>query len=378
MATTSVFTVPNLFTFESNGIKDLSFLSNCPQENRILYLNGSLVRIEINPSLKTVNLQLEDDTVDLSSYTALFEKLMNNFFYGKAYLFGFVDENKKLLIYDIYTNDNYLSLRDMKYLNINYDLNICEPIYSGKISYEDAITIIHKKLSEGLDINKIYILPSVYVNDKTNYSDVIKYSEKVLIGKKPEPPKVWDGTENKTESYKKLPETSQDITETLLDVDELVEEYDLRAKVLKITTKEERTSIYNETYKNVSKYVEKNKDNISVPALRFWEKHGKTLSYLYAIYTLPTTRKILYEYCEEVSYGCYNYFRENETEASWAQIIIELFEEFWHKQLKFKFHYTDYKLFAEIFKEELKELNMFYSKESDFKNDWRYNDAYLV
>ena len=115
MATTSVFTVPNLFTFESNGIKDLSFLSNCPQENRILYLDGSLVRIEINPSLKTVNLQLEDDTVDLSSYTALFEKLMNSFFYGKAYLFGFVDENKKLLIYDIYTNDNYLSLRDMKY-----------------------------------------------------------------------------------------------------------------------------------------------------------------------------------------------------------------------------------------------------------------------
>ena len=110
------FTVPSLSTLENNRIKDFSSVEYELPELRLVELKGTPVRIEINKNYVEVNSSEEE--ISLEKYKNVFQDLFK-FFYGTGYLFGFV-YNNELKIYDVYTNNNFLSTRDMYYLESNY------------------------------------------------------------------------------------------------------------------------------------------------------------------------------------------------------------------------------------------------------------------
>ena len=96
------YTIPSLSSIESNRIKDLAYVENYFEELRLIRLSGFPVRLKINKNY--VELTSTEVEIDLSAYKPIFEKLMN-FFYGDGYIYGYVNNNK-LVVYDIYTNDN--------------------------------------------------------------------------------------------------------------------------------------------------------------------------------------------------------------------------------------------------------------------------------
>jgi hypothetical protein len=101
----TVYTAPKISSLKNNGIKDLLYVASYLPELRLVYLTGVPVRIELNKG-GYVELNSEEEEIDLSNYNEIFKSL-SEFFYGTAYLYGFVNENK-LVVYDAFTNDNFL------------------------------------------------------------------------------------------------------------------------------------------------------------------------------------------------------------------------------------------------------------------------------
>lgn len=351
----TIYTAPKLSTLNVNGIKDLFSIDSIPYGLRIITVSDILVRIEINKD-GYVELQTNNEEVDISRYYEILKGL-TEFFYGTAYLYGTI-KNGLLEIYDIYTNDNFLSTKDLEFLNKEYQLPI---ILSERVfTSEDCLESISDMLKE-YDLECIHILPTVYINDKRESKLVEeKITEKVIIGEKKTYP-VWNG-------YNK-PATVQPAT--VKKPEEIYE-------VFQFSTKQEREQIFEETYKNISSYIEKNK--FSKEELEWWKKNGKFLTYLYAIHTLPSTRKLVYDYSN--SFYLPYYERNTEDYEKWAVLFFEMFDDIYYEDFiskKIDLDFDDLNNFKLFFKEELKIFNFFFEKEETNLNyfDWRDGENYF-
>ena len=340
----TAYIIPKVSSLEDNRIIDLYNIEVVPMHTRIVILNGTEVRIKINKDYVELN-SYED--VDLSRYNEMFKKLMN-FFYGKAYLYGVVDSENNLLIYDIYTNENYLSTRDMKVLEKTCGLPVVKPVVEGKLNFTNILNVMN-------DDDFFAVLPSVYINDNRKISCKEKEVDtKIIFGEKP----VYKPTYSYTYNKKDDVSVAKVVEQTETKVVEQTETKKEKPEVFLLSSKEERTAIYNETYKNLSNSVAKKNKTLSEDCLKWWKKFGKKISYIYAIHTLPATRGIVYEYARnylwEEDFYYYNY---NDT---WAYLFMDMFVE----KYNIKINYDDYIYFAEIFEEELNEFKKFYEKEN--------------
>ena len=106
----TVFTAPKVSSIADNEINDLFSISYYLPQLRLLYLEGIPVRIELNKE-RYVELSSYEEEIEIDNYDKVFKKLFD-FFYGTGYLYGFV-KNKKLKIYDVFTNENFLSSKDL-------------------------------------------------------------------------------------------------------------------------------------------------------------------------------------------------------------------------------------------------------------------------
>ena len=88
---------------------------------RLLNLKGIRIRFYINKSDKNVHINTSSNlSIDLlKAYKELFSQLTERFFADDAYIYGVLNE-EKLYIYDIYTNENWLSERDMEKIKNEY------------------------------------------------------------------------------------------------------------------------------------------------------------------------------------------------------------------------------------------------------------------
>lgn len=275
------YTVPGLSTLDNNGIKDLMSINYSLEQLRVLHLDGSFFRIEITKDYVELN-SIEE--INLTNYLEAFENIQKFIHQqSKVYLFG-VSNSNNISIYDIYLNSNFLSTKDFKVFE-NFGIPIAEPIIFGNIT-------INQVLEEYKKYDKLYILPMVYIDDSRDFNQATIT-------------KIISGQRNKQAFVEPCETLSYPAVKTV--VEEEVEELKSAEKpeVLKRTTKEERTNIFNETYKNVSNYfnaIKKNKniDNFNnitdKQIIEWWEKNGKEVAYLYSIYTLPKTRELVYDY----------------------------------------------------------------------------------
>ena len=359
------YTVPTLSSLEDHGIKDLISVGNYEEELRLVQLTGIPVRIRIDKDY--VELNSTENEINLSAYKECFIKLMK-FFYGVGYIYGYMNGNK-LTVYDIYTNDNFFSTRDLNIVEKETGLPVVKPIFEGNFTSEFIISVFNKKINEEkIPANELFILPSVYINDEREWATVkAKETSTVIYGKKPEKTYVnnygyWDNTLKRwvTPEEQKKKEEEKTVVKNHSQYD-----------VFQFSTKKERTEIFNETYKNVSKYVEENKSAFSNPCLEWWEKYGKYITYYYSIHTLPATRMIVWEYSELY---CISYIdRYLPITEKWADFFTEFFEENYSELMKkIKFDYSFTLFFEKIFHEELLVLDKFYVQENPKSADWRY------
>ena len=221
---------------------------------------------------------------------------------------------------------------------------------------------------EKIPADELFILPSVYINDEREWETAkTKETSTVIYGKKPEPKTYSDNYGYWDCNLQRWvhPEEQKKKEEKVISKNQ---QYD----VFQLSTKKERTEIFNETYKNVSNYVEKNKSIFTKPCLEWWDKCGKYITYFYSIHTLPATRMILWEY-SEIYYISYidRYLPITE---KWAEFFAEFFEDSYYELMKkkIKFDYSFSSFFEKIFHDELLELDKFYVQENPKSSDWRY------
>lgn len=345
------FTVPSLSTLEINRIKDFSSVEYELPELRLVELKGTPVRIEINKNYVEVNSSEEE--INLEKYKNAFQDLFK-FFYGTGYLFGFV-YNNELKIYDVYTNNNFLSTRDMYYLESNYNIPIVKPIAEGNFTYNYLITVLNKKISEGINACDMYLFPCMYLEDKREYiTETVKTVSNVIIGEK----RTWNYTSSiqpKTD-VKKVVEFQKPKTDMA---------------IFSKTTKKEREDIKKEVYKNISNKLKECKDE---EVIKWWKTKGQIFSYLYSIHTLPSTRQIVYDYCKNYAM----YIDSSTLEQKWGCLFLDMFDEKYNSIIKNKIIYEDYEMFSKVFKEELIEFDKFFVLETDKKYDWRFNYGIIV
>ncbi len=372
------YTVPTLSSLEENGIKDLASIDYYLPELRLIQLTGVPVRIRIDKDY--VELNSTENEINLDFYKPIFEKLMK-FFYGIGYLFGFVDKNNKLTIYDIYTNDNYFSTRDMAIIEEATGLPIVKPIIEG-FSFNDFISVLNKKINvEKVPIEDLFVLPSVYVNDTRSE---IAYNKKetstVILGEKPATynyynynsyptyPSVYQPQATVKNEVNTVKETKP--TKTKKDEDEI------STLVISLTKKDERANIFKETYKNVSNYINNNSFLFTKDDMDWWNKYGKCITYFYSIFTLPKTRSIVYEFAKKFILCAEDYSLT--IPEKWAELFAYFFTTAFSFNKKISeavdapIYFAFY--FSIFFEEELINFNSFYIKENGLKDDWRFGE----
>lgn len=371
------YTVPSLSSLESNGIKDLSSVNSCHFENlRVIRLTGVPVRIRVDKDY--VELTSTENEIDLKAYKGVFEKLMG-FFYGVGYIFGYVNDGK-LSVYDIYTNDNYFSTRDMAIIEKEFGLPIAEPIVEGNLTLEYIIGVLDKKINnEQIPAEELHILPSVYINETRTWAETKpKEISTIILGEKVTYTQKYD-YDKKTWVYTPVSSQVGSLLDTI-SVAEVAKETKPKnngavllptSKVYKLSTKEERVHIFKETYKNICTYISKN--TFTNQEMRWWSANGRFLTYLYSIHTLPSTRSIIYDYAK--NYDIEYYASLGTISEKWELLFEDYFvQEFSHSErlMKLTSQYNFSYFFEEFFQEELEAFDKFYVKEADLKFDWRY------
>ena len=306
------YTVPKISSLEENKLKDIQSVEDSFQELRFLKLKGSFVRIELAKYFIEATTNIE---VDLSKYKEMLERLRDEFFYGVGYLFGIIEDDE-LKVYDVYTNSNYLSTRDMKKLNEKFGLPLCESIHEGYFTFNEVIDF-YKKAGE--DSQYCYLLPAVYINDQCTYvnEEAKTFTTKISTSFTPTVTTVANTT--------KIPSSipNEDLNSQFTgdyDCGYLDDDYGLTLtdndEVFKLTTKEERAEIFKETLKNIEANYEEHKSTYSETYKRWFRKNSKFFIYFYSILTLPQTRKLLYDY--KADYGFPN--------DTWGSILIGYIE----------------------------------------------------
>jgi hypothetical protein len=374
------YTVPTLSSLKDNAVKNLFQIEKCKSETRLLHLTGIPIRLRIDADYVELT---SKQKVDLSAYNSIFEKLMS-FFYGIGYVYGFVDNNI-LTVYDVYTNDNYFSSRDLKILSEKTGLPIATPIIEGQLTFDNILHVSEILIKEKhFSADDLFLLPSVYIDYTITFVSPKEESTVIFGEKKPTTYNYnnnyyyndyWKNYYNK--EFPKINETVKTTETTLEPVDEEnatpTEKalYFADREVMKITTKEERTSRFKEVIKNVTEYSSKTKffDQEKI----WWKKYGISLGYLFAIYTLPASRKLLYEYAE--NFYISTFFHQYQRDEIWADLFLDFLSNYYSENKKIKSALSqawtdDY--FLAFFREELKALDELYTAERDPKNtDWR-------
>ena len=325
--------VPQISSIENNEIKNIFSISSIPYEIRAIALTGDFVRLFVTK-----------DYVEINSYKVFqlqidFEKL-KNFFYSSGYVFGVVTNNE-LFVYDVFTNDNYLSQKDLEIFSAETGIHLVKTIYTGKLTTALALEMIisHKE--------DIHFLPAVYVSDKRTNSP----KSKIIYGEKkkaPQPTVCCSNTATCSE-----PTVCTEPTY-------ISEPVSYWGEYKKYTTKKERKEIYEKTYKNISEIYFSRK--LPKDVENWWYKYGKTVTYAYAVHTLPKTRFIVYDIMidNEAVYETYN----TPIEDKWADTFLTLFSESDSPQLKaIAEDLISFSSMTILFKEEFSVLNSFYEAE---------------
>lgn len=351
---------PELSSLETNRIVDIYNIDSVPYFTRVLKLSGTEVRIKFDKTYIEVN--TTEETVNLSKYSNMFSQLLQ-FFYGTAYLFGVVDEKNDLLVYDVYTNDNYFSTRDLKYLEKMFCLPVAAPVIEGKLTFNNLIDIY-----SSLKNDYVVVLPSVYVNDNRNYVELKEdIVSKVIFGEKPVFPaynyynsSYYYNNNNYYNSSKKK---------------ETPKPKEVKPKIgaYALTTKEERGSIFKEVYKNVSNYLG---TITSKDTDEWWKKKGKRYCYLYSIHTLPSTRQLFFDYVinnldyilPEDEYLGFDVNSVEKNTETLSDILSNAFLDFICLTYDKEIDYDDYLYFSEVFELEFLELTNFFIKEIKKEN----------
>lgn len=354
---------PELSSLETNRIVDIYNIDSVPYFTRVLKLSGTEVRIKFDKTYIEVN--TTEETVNLSKYSNMFSQLLQ-FFYGIAYLFGVVDEKNNLLIYDVYTNDNYFSTRDLKYLEKMFCLPVAAPVAEGKLTFDNLIDIY-----SSLKNDYVVVLPSVYVNDNRNYVEIKEdIISKVIFGEKP----VFKTYNYYNSSYYNNNYNNYSYNPPKKETSK-VKEVKPKIGAYALTTKEERETIFKEVYKNVSDYLttysKESKDTDE-----WWKKKGKRYCYLYSIHTLPSTRQLFFDYVidnldyilPEDEYLCFDSKYIEESPEVFSYILSNAFLDFICLTYDKDVDYDDYLYFSEVFELEFLELTNFFVKEMKKEN----------
>lgn len=360
----TTYTAPSISSVSDNEITDLAYVELYLPRLRLVQLKGVPIRLTINKD-KYIELNSTEEEIDISKYSDCLKNVME-FFYGTAHLYAYVD-NGKLSIYDIFTNDNYLSTKDMEYLEKTYKIPIVKPIAEGTFTFSYLVEILNKKINgEGLESSSFHLFPCMYLDDDRygGYVYVPKVITKIVVGKKPKPVVSYGVTHtNGVRTPAPVPTAPKPVVKKPIE------------EVFTLTTKEERVAIYKEMLKNVSNYVEKNKTSFTEPQLTWWHKYGMKFAHAFSIHTLPKTRHIIYDYCNTFGGLCGYWGRTNV--EKWAEVLCYFFQDKYEDSImkghNFMEDYFEADKFAVIFKEELEELDKFYVAENDTKNDWRYS-----
>jgi hypothetical protein len=336
-------TLPQLYSTELNKV-DFQNLKENKTELRVVYLDGYYASIEI--SSKESILLCENENSDLDKKNReIIEKLSEEFFYGKAVLYGVI-KNDEFYVYDINTNENFFSSRDINYLKEKFGLKTVETILEGYFSTEDYIKVLNEKMLAGYNCEKIVLLPNVYINDKREQDEEIIYETQLI----------------KKQEIVKIPNYNycfgyQDYDDTPVVTKPKKE----KAEVLKTSTKDERREIYSQVLKNVTAYVEKIKPELSEQELNFWRKNGAMFCYLYSIYTLPKTRELIYNFLDKMYFYKSGYITDSE---ELGEVMFEMFDAYHSDAIdKHNIRWLDADTFCKLFKEELTVLLDFYKKE---------------
>ena len=368
----TVYTVPKISSLKDNGIKDLLYVASYLPELRLVYLTGVPVRIELNKE-GYVELNSEEEEIDLSAYNDIFKSL-SEFFYGTTYLYGFVNEGK-FVVYDAFTNDNFLSSRDLMFLESKYKIPVVKPIAEGNFTVDYLVEVLNKKINnEGMKSNKFYILPSVYVDDTRTYTtatEVVK--SKIILGEKKTTTTytTWSGSNNVNSAIPAKNTTDTSLVKEAKKATETPKTDKVFTEIFMLSTKEERQTVFNQTLKNINNYISTLK--ISEDEKKWWDANGRFLTYLYSILTLPSTRGIVYDYGEIYQL---NYIEcSKPIEYKWSLLFIDLFMDEFSAAIaskKMKLTADFYEMFSLFFKEELIEFDKFFVKETEKSKDWRY------
>ena len=366
-------TAPDLSTLEINAIKDLLSVEFHPENVRILQLTGIPVRIEVDQTYAELQSEIKD--IKITNYD--FSQL-SKFFFKNGYLYGFVN-NGNVFIYDVFTNGNFLSSKDLNYLKDNFNLPVVQPIAEGRFTTNEIISLLYKK-KDSIDLNEVYAFPSVYIADGEEKKPSIHTS--ILYGKKTYGYYNYDDYDydynHSNYNYPAqttctLPKSNMEAKSTYNNVgsllNEIKEEKEKKKEVFTLSTKEERTKIYNETLKNVNSYYLLNKKELPKGILEWYKKKGKFFAWLYAIHTLPATREIVYDYLftQELEYE--NWYDYNQTDKStfWGWIFLDFFEYEYKDSLKNahkEIEDEDYSYFTSLFREELNVFDGFFNREN--------------
>src|SRR5574344_1145065 len=115
---------------------------------RLLNLKGIRIRFYIDKTNNNVHINTSSkmNISSLQAYKELFSQLTERFFADDAYIYGVFSEGK-LYIYDIYTNENWLSERDMEKIKNEYGygelgLVTLTPLIEGIIKTREIIEAI--------------------------------------------------------------------------------------------------------------------------------------------------------------------------------------------------------------------------------------------
>lgn len=297
-------TIPKFYSCCENHIGLYNIESGV--DVRGIYMEGvtSYIRVTLNPDDSCVyyNSNTENGTNNdvLENYKELFECLNKKFFYGETHIYGVIKE-EKFLIYDILTNDNYLSVKDMikirddyNYSKLNFEL--LESIISG--DNFDTLKVIKYIANNNINVEKFYILPSVYLANCNMYTDLHKADakttftnseEKYIIGTKPvkySTTRVWNSKKSTYENF------NADNFNKKTQATNAVKRITASDKINKILTKDERLNHLKDTLINVNDYIKTEK----IILTKDESNAVQSFCYLFALTSHAKTRSLFEDF----------------------------------------------------------------------------------
>lgn len=322
--------LPDYSTIQINAINILSHDESLPV--RLLDLKGTKVRFYINKTNNNVHYNIDDkvEPETMLKYQETFKQLMNNFFFGDTYIYC-VLKNNILYIYDIYTNNNWLSLKDMLKIQNEYNygnigFNVLPPIVSGIVPTSKLLEAIVSSTNQ----KYLKLFHEVYIEYETE-EKVVDNSKKDILFYGTEPTYSYNNNYNYynddyyndgySYGYNYKPKKKVEVV-TLNKVSSI--------KEFKDVSKESRSTLFKETNKNVNDYIEKN--NIELTAEE--TKVKMIICYLYSLNCSMTTRKYLYDYYNEEFCIDANNFHLIQEELDDVKLLSHVFQQYWFKEFK--------------------------------------------